>query len=210
MVTSHPSVVSLFRVIDNKDDPCIYVILDYCPDGDLFSMITENQRYMVPMPDPNADIDADFDETYQIARADMDVVVKDVFSQILDAVSTCHAQGIYHRDLKPENVLCLQGGAKVVLADFGLATHEKRSNDFGCGSTFYMGPECQGGISTNLADYDTAANDVWSLGVILVNLICGRNPWKQATMSDETFREYLRTQTFSSTFYQFPSRRTQS
>ncbi|PWN87140.1 kinase-like protein [Acaromyces ingoldii] len=196
MVTSHPSVVSLFRVIDNKDDPCIYVILDYCPDGDLFSMITENQRYMVPMPDPNADIDADFDETYQIARADMDVVVKDVFSQILDAVSTCHAQGIYHRDLKPENVLCLQGGAKVVLADFGLATHEKRSNDFGCGSTFYMGPECQGGISTNLADYDTAANDVWSLGVILVNLICGRNPWKQATMSDETFREYLRNPDF--------------
>ena len=195
MVTSHPSVVSLYRVIDNKDDPCIYVILDFCPDGDLFSMITENQRYAVPTPD-DTEVDVDFDQEYQLARADMDIMVKKVFTQILDAVQYCHLNGIYHRDLKPENILCLQGGAKVVLADFGLATHEKESNDFGCGSTFYMGPECQGGITSNLKMYSTAANDVWSLGVILVNLICGRNPWKQACLNDETFREYLRNPDF--------------
>lgn len=195
MVTSHPSVVSLYRVIDNKGDPCIYVIMDYCPDGDLFSMITENQRYAVAAPESD-EVDADFDCDYQLARSQMDIMVKNVFTQILDAVHFCHANGIYHRDLKPENILCLQGGAKVVLADFGLATHEKESNDFGCGSTFYMGPECQGGISSNLKKYSTAANDVWSLGVILVNLICGRNPWKQACFDDETFREYLRNPDF--------------
>lgn len=195
MVTTHPSVVSLYRVIDNKDDPCIYVILDYCPDGDLFSMITEKQRYAVQASEVD-ELDVDFDESYQSARADMDVMVKSVFTQILDAVEFCHINGIYHRDLKPENILCLQEGAKVVLADFGLATHEKESNDFGCGSTFYMGPECQGGISSDLKYYNTAANDVWSLGVILVNLICGRNPWKQACLSDETFREYLRNPDF--------------
>lgn len=203
MVTGHPSVVTLYRVIDEKDDPCIYVILDYCPDGDLFSMITETQRYAVPTPtqSPEHDAagivyDADQDEQYQQERLDMDETVRDVFCQILDAVQFCHANGIYHRDLKPENILCLQGGAKVVLADFGLATHEKTSSDFGCGSTFYMGPECQGGISTHLEKYSTAANDVWSLGVILVNLICGRNPWKQACVDDETFREYLRNPDF--------------
>lgn len=203
MVTGHPSVVTLYRVIDEKDDPCIYVILDYCPDGDLFSMITETQRYVVPTPTQTeahtaAGIiyDADQDEQYQQDRADMDETVRDVFCQILDAVQFCHANGIYHRDLKPENILCLQGGAKVTLADFGLATHEKSSSDFGCGSTFYMGPECQGGISTHLEKYSTAANDVWSLGVILVNLICGRNPWKQACVDDETFREYLRNPDF--------------
>jgi serine/threonine protein kinase len=195
MVTTHPSVVSLYRVIDNKDDSRIYVILDYCPDGDLFSMITEKQRYAVPSPDAEG-IDQDSDQEYQLARADMDIMVKKVFFQLLDAVEYCHANGIYHRDLKPENILCLQEGAKVVLADFGLATHEKESNDFGCGSTFYMGPECQGGISNNIKQYNTAANDVWSLGVILVNLICGRNPWKQACLSDETFREYLRNPDF--------------
>ncbi|MCO5598696.1 hypothetical protein L7F22_052794 [Adiantum nelumboides] len=203
MVTGHPSVVTLYRVIDEKDDPCIYVILDYCPDGDLFSMITETQRYAVPTPTQSEahnaagiTYDADQDEQYQQDRSDMDETVRDVFCQILDAVQFCHTNGIYHRDLKPENILCLQGGAKVVLADFGLATHEKSSSDFGCGSTFYMGPECQGGISTHLEKYSTAANDVWSLGVILVNLICGRNPWKQACVDDETFREYLRNPDF--------------
>jgi serine/threonine protein kinase len=34
-------------------------------------------------------------------------------------------------------------------------------------------------------------NDIWSLGVILVNLTCGHNPWKQACPNDETFRAYL-------------------
>lgn len=203
MVNGHPSVVTLYRVIDEKDDPCIYVILDYCPDGDLFSMITETHRYAVPTPTlgeaeeaAGLTIDIDADESYQEARANMDETVRSVFSQILDAVAYCHANGIYHRDLKPENILCLQGGARVVLADFGLATHEKVSSDFGCGSTFYMGPECQGGISTHLDQYSTPANDVWSLGVILVNLICGRNPWKQACVDDETFREYLRNPDF--------------
>lgn len=200
MVSNHPSVVTLYRVIDEKEDPCIYVILDYCPDGDLFSMITENQRYTVPMPtaeDGCADaIDVDSDPVYQQARFDMDGTVRKVFTQLLDSVAFCHDNGIYHRDLKPENILCLQGGEKIVLADFGLATSEKTSNDFGCGSTFYMGPECQGGIGTQLDQYTTVANDVWSLGVILVNLICGRNPWKQASVDDETFREYLRNPDF--------------
>lgn len=39
--------------------------------------------------------------------------------------------------------------------------------------------------------YDSAANDVWSLGVILINLVFGRNPWKQAYPRDETFSAYI-------------------
>lgn len=38
--------------------------------------------------------------------------------------------------------------------------------------------------------YDAARNDIWSLGVILVNLACGRNPWKKACTSDPTFRAF--------------------
>jgi serine/threonine protein kinase len=44
--------------------------------------------------------------------------------------------------------------------------------------------------------YLCAPNDVWSLGVILVNLTCGRNPWKQASSEDSTYRAYTRSQDF--------------
>ena len=44
--------------------------------------------------------------------------------------------------------------------------------------------------------YASAPNDVWSLGVILVNLTCGRNPWKRASPSDSTFRAYLKNPRF--------------
>ncbi|WFD29529.1 Serine/threonine protein kinase [Malassezia sp. CBS 17886] len=202
IASSHPSVVTLHRVIDNPQDPHVFVVLDYCPDGDLFSMITGAQRYFVPPEAYVPDIHAGDgrpspqDPAYTSVRMAMDTVIKDVFDQLLDAVEHCHRAGIYHRDLKPENVLCLHGGRRVVLADFGLATGDKWSADFGCGSSFYMGPECQGGIATRLEQYSTEANDVWSLGVILINLICGRNPWKQATPSDETFCEYLRNPDF--------------
>ncbi|EGU11484.1 putative Protein serine/threonine kinase Ran1 [Rhodotorula toruloides ATCC 204091] len=166
VAAKHPNVVTMHNVI--IEETCIYVVLQFCEDGDLFGMITERQRYL----------------------GDDDLIRK-VFLQIVDAVEFCHSAGIYHRDLKPENILCLEDGRRVVLADFGLATHERTSGDFGCGSTFYMSPECQGGLFQRLASYSTAHNDIWSLGVILVNLTCGRNPWKQACPSDETFCAYL-------------------
>lgn len=115
LASSHPNIVTLHNVIETPT--CIYVVLSYCSDGDLFSQITEKSTYL-----------------------GNDALIKDVFLQIVEAVEYCHRLGIYHRDLKPENILCDQGGRRVVLADFGLATAEKTSGDFGCGSTFYMSP----------------------------------------------------------------------
>jgi serine/threonine protein kinase len=63
--------------------------------------------------------------------------------------------------------------------------------DIVSGSTFYLSPECQGGLFERLDSYNTETNDIWSLGVILVNLTCGRNPWRQACPQDETFRAYV-------------------
>ncbi|BGP19978.1 hypothetical protein JCM10213_006755 [Rhodosporidiobolus nylandii] len=166
LASKHSNVVSLHNVIE--EETVIYVVLQFCEEGDLFGMITERQRYLGD-----------------------DELIRKVFLQIVDAVEYCHSKGIYHRDLKPENILCLDDGGKVMLADFGLATGERTSGDFGCGSTFYMSPECQGGLFQRLGSYSTPHNDIWSLGVILVNLTCGRNPWKQACPSDETFCAYL-------------------
>lgn len=51
-----------------------------------------------------------------------------------------HSLGISHRDIKPENIVCSQDGTRVRICDFGLATSEERSSEFGCGSTFYIAP----------------------------------------------------------------------
>ncbi|KAI1470096.1 kinase-like domain-containing protein [Daldinia caldariorum] len=170
MASAHPNVVSMHKIVDDPD--CIYVILEYCPEGDLFLNITERGQYV-----------------------GKDALVKSVFLQILDAVEHCHNLGIYHRDLKPENILVSNRGDTVKLADFGLATSSDRSEDYGCGSTFYMSPECLD-PSLRRPYYYCAPNDVWSLGVILVNLTCGRNPWKQASFEDSTYRAYTRSQDF--------------
>lgn len=111
----HPNVVSLVKIMDSHD--CTFVVLEFCPEGDLFSSITEGGHYL-----------------------DDDRMARDAFLQILDAVGFCHSIGIYHRDLKPENILVSDGGFKVQLADFGLATRDHFTDDFGCGSTFYMSP----------------------------------------------------------------------
>lgn len=169
--SAHPNVVSLVKIVETTD--CTYVIMEYCPEGDLFANITERGNYV-----------------------GNDEMAKRVFLQLLDAVEYCHSLGIYHRDLKPENVLVCNRGMDVKLADFGLATTDSYTNDFGCGSTFYMSPECQQSSSRTANCYASAPNDVWSLGVILVNLTCGRNPWKRASQSDSTYRAYLKDRQF--------------
>lgn len=52
--------------------------------------------------------------------------------------------------------------------------------------------ECQGGEFAPTGSYSPMFNDIWSLGIILLNLATGRNPWKSATGSDPTFQAYLR------------------
>lgn len=44
--------------------------------------------------------------------------------------------------------------------------------------------------------YASGPNDVWSLGIILVNLTCGRNPWRRASLEDSTYRAYLKNPNF--------------
>ncbi|CAG8492801.1 9717_t:CDS:2 [Paraglomus brasilianum] len=170
-VSDHPNIVKLEKIIDTPDS--LNVVMELCQGGDLFSMITEKGGY--------------------VGR---DLLIKKVFVQLLDAVQYCHRKGIYHRDLKPENILVFDDGRTVKLTDFGLATTEPWSRDFGCGSTFYMSP---GGLYRKVRSYSTAANDIWSLGVILINLTCGRNPWKQACLRDETFAAFLWDQDFLKT-----------
>ncbi|SLM33572.1 pkinase-domain-containing protein [Lasallia pustulata] len=95
------------------------------------------------------------------------------FQQIVCAVEYCHRHKIVHRDLKPENLL-LDGDLNVKIADFGLSNIMTDGNFLktSCGSPNYAAPEV---ISGKL--YAGPEVDVWSCGVILYVLLCGRLPF---------------------------------
>ncbi|ODV86809.1 hypothetical protein CANARDRAFT_196040, partial [[Candida] arabinofermentans NRRL YB-2248] len=168
-VHKHPNILSLYKVYDCKN--ALFVVMDYYPDGDLFNTIVEKQRYK---NDP--------------------FLVKAVFIQLVDAINYCHSKGVYHCDLKPENILVTNNGTKLILADFGLALQDKYiDSNICCGSSYYMSPEriqnfC---LHENVA-FPTGAGDVWSLAIILINLISIRNPWLKASLQDTTFKAFVK------------------
>ncbi|KAF3922464.1 hypothetical protein AA313_de0207500 [Arthrobotrys entomopaga] len=95
------------------------------------------------------------------------------FQQIICAVEYCHIHKIVHRDLKPENLL-LDDNLNVKIADFGLSNIMTDGNFLktSCGSPNYAAPEV---ISGKL--YAGPEVDVWSCGVILYVMLCGRLPF---------------------------------
>lgn len=96
------------------------------------------------------------------------------FQQMISAIDHSHRLKIVHRDLKPENIL-LDDDLNVKLADFGLS-NEIVDGDFmktSCGSPNYAAPEVIKGTL-----YTGPEVDVWSSGVILYVILCGRLPFE--------------------------------
>ncbi|SAM07623.1 hypothetical protein [Absidia glauca] len=176
----HPHLLGLERVIHEPNH--VFIVMELCDQGDLFDFVAEDHQ--------------------QVCRDE--ALVKSVFLQILDAIQHLHSQGIYHRDIKLENILLKSdnddddaGTFTCKVADFGLATRERYSLEFGCGSTTYLAPEhfddddCND-TTVELMPYDAAASDVWSLGILLLAFLFGRNPWQEATGMDLSFAAYKR------------------
>ncbi|KAH8083322.1 serine/threonine protein kinase, negative regulator of sexual conjugation and meiosis [Cristinia sonorae] len=164
IMSSDPNIVRFHHTF--QDEEFFFIVLDFVAGGDLFTRICGSNMYFLD-----------------------DDRIKQDFVQILDAVQSCHRKRIFHRDLKPENILCGENG-KIYLADFGLATTRSTSTTFGCGSPAYMSPECIG-VECDNEPYSSKANDVWGLGVILVNMIAARNPWSRAITDDDCFHDFI-------------------
>jgi serine/threonine protein kinase len=107
----------------------------------------------------------------------------DIVSQVAQAMIEAHSLGIIHRDLKPANVfVCRVGGRAVAkVLDFGISKVEDESRLTGAGEWFgtpsYSSPEQMQAVVE--AD---ARCDVWSLGVILFELLTGRVPFEGTTV----------------------------
>ncbi|EFC44099.1 predicted protein, partial [Naegleria gruberi] len=97
------------------------------------------------------------------------------FQQIISGVEYCHRYMVVHRDLKPENLL-LDNDFQVKIADFGLSNimHDGAFLKTSCGSPNYAAPEV---ITGKL--YAGPEVDVWSCGVILYALLCGKLPFDE-------------------------------
>jgi serine/threonine protein kinase len=123
----------------------------------------------------------------------------DLFVPICQAVQHAHQKGIVHRDLKPGNILIAQVDGKPVpkVIDFGVAKAvegsllaDSAATQFGMviGTLEYMAPEQAGGSST---DVDTRA-EVYSLGVILYELLTGQRPFDTRRLKQVAWAEMIR------------------
>ncbi|KAF9217502.1 hypothetical protein BGZ59_003830, partial [Podila verticillata] len=183
----HPHIVDMTSVIEDNDS--LYLVMEYCSGGDLYDAITSQHSSR----DSGVDVSAPMFSMSRCLDVHSDSSVLDAMVQITSALVHSHSRQIFHRDLKPENIL-VAGNGSLKLADFGLATKDRVSNDFGCGSSFYMAPEQQPTRHANKGrrPYLPSKSDVWSLGIIFLNLRFGRNPWKLSRAdSDHTFASYV-------------------
>ncbi len=169
-LTREPEVVARFirerALLTRVTHPNVVTVRDLVVEGDTLAIITD----LVDGPSLRAVLDR-----HGTLRP---VYAVDLCEQILLGLSAVHEQGLVHRDLKPENVLVAQseaGDAVARIVDFGIAqlAHGDSANERGeiVGSAEYIAPELlEGGTAT-------AASDLYAVGILLYELVCGRTPF---------------------------------
>jgi len=143
-------VPGVIKFIDYFDmQHCFYIVMERFNSKDLFDFISEAG----PLPEGLA---------------------KDIFRQLLVTLVTCHHKGIVHRDIKDENILIDVNTLKIKLIDFGSGTFlEDRVYHEFQGTRVYSPPEW-----INYRLYRPEGLTVWSLGILLYDMVCGDVPFE--------------------------------
>ena len=145
---SHPNIVGVYDFGTDADGP--YIVMELVDGEDVATLLSRNG----PLP------------PRQAAR---------LAAEVAHALAAAHARGIVHRDVKPGNILVSADG-RVKVADFGIARawSDARITLPGVtlGSVHYFSPE------QALGEPTTEASDIYSLGIVLYELLTGRRPWE--------------------------------
>ncbi|KAG9045792.1 hypothetical protein FS842_001103, partial [Serendipita sp. 407] len=199
----HENIVTLWTTLET--DSYLLFVLDYVPGEDLFYFLEQNRDHE-EAPTAHADGSAAppvvaLEPTVLLSYRRL-LLIGSMFSQMCDAVAHCHKNGVFHRDIKPENFMVTdtrvfnpatgqhERNVSVKLTDFGLATRDVESGDMDCGSAPYMSFECHNNL---MPTYATAPADVWSLGMVLINMIYHANPWMTTALGQcPSFDYFLR------------------
>ena len=147
----HPNILPVFDYGEADGHP--YIVMPFVPSGTLAALIGN--------------------QSLPLTKA------RRITSQIGEALAYAHARGMVHRDVKPSNVLVDESG-NCLLTDFGLARMVESSSKLTSSGTVlgtpaYMSPEQ--GMGSDV-DHRT---DIYSLGVILYEMVTGRVPYNAET-----------------------------
>jgi eukaryotic-like serine/threonine-protein kinase len=145
---SHPGIVGVYDV--GKDHGTIFIAMEFL-EGQPLNEVVRTRKLGIP-------------------------AILDICRQVATALDYAHQRGIVHRDIKPSNLILTEKD-QVKLTDFGIASFEDasltlktRSGDI-LGTPAYMSPEQIGGKGVD------NRSDIYSLGVILYELLVGRRPF---------------------------------
>lgn len=145
---NHPNIVTLYDYVEGEN--ALYLVMEYVEGHSLSELLRQG-----PLPIE---------------------LVKKYFSQVLEAFSYAHEQGVVHRDIKPANIMVTAEG-RVKILDFGVARlfqtdHSLTRTGMRVGTLMYMSPEQIRG-ERNI-DH---RSDIYSLGVVLYEALVGRPPY---------------------------------
>jgi predicted Ser/Thr protein kinase len=156
-ILSHPNIVTVYDAIEETADGALCIAMEYVEGTNLSDILRRSEP-----------LSPDFG--------------LDVAAQIADALDYAHDQGVIHRDIKPANVIVTPNG-RVKITDFGIAhlIDSALSDDLRfLGTPSYMAPERIEG-----REIDQRA-DLFSLGVVLYQLITRHMPFKGSSVADLT------------------------